>query len=119
MNARLARLHEERTQDLALSQQILTELPMPIIGLDPDGAIAFINRMARTIFEENGYSLLELSSVETLPAELVAFYESYCRRPLPGVMTDYAIGGRQFRVQCQAFLGRQGLRGYLLAFHEE
>jgi PAS domain-containing protein len=115
LNERLAQLYDERTQDLAYSQRILAELPVPVIGIDPEGVIVFTNRATQQLFEEEGCSLLELSAAEGLPDELVgAIHNSSASN----TMVDFSINTRRFQVQCQSVEGQHGLRGNLLIFHE-
>ena len=118
MNKRLAQRHEERVQDLTLTQQILVELPVPIIGTDPDGIIAFVNHAAQGLFGWEEYSMFELPIAEALSPELVKFFEDCRKQGSLNARIDFTIEGDPFRIQCQPLESQHGLRGYLLTFHE-
>ena len=54
---------------LSASQEILAHLPMPVLGIDPDGYLVMVNRAAESMLGIAGAFLGELAS-EVLPVEL-------------------------------------------------
>lgn len=56
---------------LRASQEILARLPLPVLGIDPDGYLVMVNRAAETLLGVSGASLGELAS-DALPKGLTA-----------------------------------------------
>ena len=124
-NKLLAEQYEERAQDLTYSQQILGELPLPIIGTDPEGQIVFANQVAQQLFGEGPFGLFEIPISEVMPPEVVKFVEDHYNvgsenapPDLDGVI-DFLAEEDCFRIQCQPLEGQLGVRGYLLTFHKQ
>ncbi|MBT9569236.1 MAG: response regulator [Thiobacillus sp.] len=83
VNASLTRLNQELEQRVAdktreamrnlhilqASQEILAHLPMPILGIDPDGYLVMVNRSAESLLGVSTARLGELAG-DILPAEL-------------------------------------------------
>lgn len=122
MNKRLARQYEERTHDLGYFQQILTEIPLPLIALDADGVVVFANRIALQLFGEEGDSVHEPAIVVPLPPELIQFVGEHRKvgakhaSLIPDAVTDFTINGHCFQVQCQPLEENEQIRGFLLTF---
>jgi len=58
LNEDLERLVHERTRELVMSQKILENLPVAVIGVDEEKTVAYINRAARTLWPADGNSVL-------------------------------------------------------------
>ena len=55
---------------LRASQEILAHLPMPVLGIDPDGYLVMVNQAAERLLDISPASLGELA-VDVLPAALL------------------------------------------------
>ena len=55
---------------LRASQEILAHLPMPVLGIDPDGYLVMVNRAAESMLDVSAASLGELAA-DVLPAGLL------------------------------------------------
>ncbi len=60
---------------LRASQEVLAHLPMPVLGIDPDGYLVLMNRAAELLLDISASNLGELAS-EVLPA---ALHDAYTR----------------------------------------
>lgn len=95
---------------LATIQEIVNCLPVPLLGIDPEGLLVFANADATRRFAR--HPLLGTSVAEALPAmaELVA---------QDGDEQRMAIDGCAYRVSCHAIDSIALQRGYLLIFIPE
>ena len=55
---------------LRASQEILAHLPMPVVGIDPDGFLVMVNRAAESLLDISPAFLGELAT-EVIPAEIL------------------------------------------------
>ncbi|MCK6394451.1 response regulator [Zoogloea sp.] len=95
---------------LSLTQEALAVMPLPVLGVDPGGMIAFANRAAEKLFPDQA-PLLGLGAEDVLPE---AFF------PLLQASTgqaDLLCGSRQFRVEAHPLGGPTASRGCLLTFN--
>ena len=95
---------------LATVQEIVNCLPVPLLGVDPDGLLVFANANATRCFARR--PLLGAFVAEALPAvaELVAQEHGETRM---------SIDGCAYRVSCHAIDSIMPQRGYLLIFIPE
>jgi PAS domain-containing protein len=117
-NADLARLNQrlehlltqqrDHTDLLATSAEstrcILDELPVAVLGVDPDGQVAYANRLAEAAFA-SADGLLGMPLADVLPG---------CA-PCSVQLSDLCLNGRRFQVRCSEFDMGTGPRGWLLA----
>lgn len=116
-NADLARLNQrlehlltqqrDHTELLAASAEstrgILDELPAAVLGVDPDGLVAYANERAEATFSA-GEGLLGRALCAVLPGY----------QPHSEGVTDLQLNGRRFQVRCSDFVLGAGTRGRLL-----
>ena len=116
-NADLARLNQrlehsltqqrDHTELLAASAEstrgILDELPAAVLGVDPDGLVAYANERAEATFSA-GEGLLGRALCAVLPGY----------QPHSEAVTDLQLNGRRFQVRCSEFVLGAGTRGRLL-----
>jgi len=116
-NADLARLNErlehlltqqrEHTDLLAASAEstrgILDALPAAVLGVDPDGQVAYANERAEAMFS-GAEGLLGRALGAVLPGCLLR----------GDAVTDLQLNGRRFQVRCSEFVLGAGPRGQLL-----
>jgi len=120
-NQELEQRVEEKTralqfnlQALRISQDILEELPMAVLGISHDQAIV-VNRRARELFAD--VALIPGTPIEeVLPAPLVALY----RRTLAGERgsATLQIGAATFRCECQPNRSEGPHDGYILTLRD-
>jgi len=116
-NADLARLNErlehlltqqrEHTELLTASAEstrgILDALPAAVLGVDPDGLVAYANERAEAMFSA-AEGLLGRALCAVLPGW----------QPQGDAVTDLQLNGRRFQVRCCEFVLGAGPRGRLL-----
>lgn len=94
---------------LTLAQEALAVMPLPLLGIAPDGMIAFANQAAESLFAGQA-PLMGLNADEVLPPPLAALASSGrgdC---------DSLVGGVQFRIEAHPLGGNGRHRGTLLCF---
>ncbi|MRW86707.1 EAL domain-containing protein [Pseudoduganella sp. FT26W] len=97
---------------LGVARDLLQQLPLPVIGLDDDGMIAFINGAAGRLFQRSG-ALLGNEACLVLP-EL--FPDPAC---LPPARHHAAIGGRRYSVTAYPMGLHSASRGSLITLSLE
>lgn len=120
-NQELERRVEEKTralqfnlQALRISQDILEELPIAVLGIDAGQAIV-INRRAREVLQ--GMPLIPGSTVdEIFPPPLQQFYHSATNGG--GGETTLDINGHTYRCECQPNRSEGPHQGYILTLRE-
>lgn len=70
LNAELEMMVHQRTCSLQLSQEILEKLPIPIMGINPDGLIMMTNHQGREMFKKNVASTLETPADRIFPGDM-------------------------------------------------
>ena len=58
LNEDLERLVQERTRELVMSQKILENLPVSVVGVDEEKTVVYVNRTARALWPADGNSVL-------------------------------------------------------------
>lgn len=122
-NRELERINERLTNVLAdqerrlgmdeaalnLTQEALAVMPLPVLGVDPGGMIAFANRAAEKLFAEQA-PLLGLGAEEVLPETLLPLVRASTGQ------ADLHCGSRLFRVEAHPLGSPLANRGCLLTF---
>jgi FixJ family two-component response regulator len=96
---------------LAATQEIINCVPLPILGVDPDGLLVFVNAEAARCFAR--HALLGVGLGEALPpavAKLVAVGQGEVK---------LAVDEGTFRLSCHAVDSIMQQRGFLLIFMPE
>lgn len=116
-NEQLRMLLAERERQLMIdgvslnvAQEILQQLPLPIIGLDGDGMIVFANIEADRVIGK-GLPLLGSFAEESLPASLQPILTS-----VEGSTLVWSADGRDWRVTCRAMGEHSRSNGKLMLF---
>ena len=94
---------------LSLTQEALAVMPVPLLGIDPGGMIAFANRAAEGLFADR-IPLIGLNADEVLPAEFNPLLETGHGH------AEISWGTRCFRVDAHPLGEQHGARGTLLSF---
>ncbi|MEO8629946.1 MAG: response regulator [Betaproteobacteria bacterium] len=116
-NTRLAAILDVRERDLSVglaalkfSHALIAILPCPIIGLDDENLIVFVNDAVERML---GRSILGESILRELPGDWTAILESN-----KDAETRLQIGGLTYRLVCTQLDGEDYLRGRVLSFFE-
>lgn len=98
---------EERA--LSLAQEALAVMPMPVLGIGPDGMIALSNLAAEQLMADRS-PLLGQYAEDILPGEILSLIArgEGC--------ADFFLGGRRFHVDVRPLAGSGQLRSCLLTF---
>lgn len=115
VNSKLQRLLEsQRAQisreetSLVIARSVLENIPVPVIGFDQDGMVAFMNSDADVLFDQAG-AMLGMS-VQDLPFEdLVELW-----RQQDGQYRDVNLGGAAFRGACRVMGDDMASKGALM-----
>lgn len=103
-------LHQQQHQirrdevSLGIAREVLQFLPLPVLGLDEDGMIAFINTAAAQLFER-GAALLGNEAALALPQLFQAHADT---------QRQVTIGGKSYAVALHAMGARSRSRGSLV-----
>lgn len=120
LNAQLAALvHEQRNSlfrdetVLQTLQDVLRQIPVPIVGCDEEGMIVFCNEAAEQLFGEPAQPM------PLLAADLSGVWPDVPADPPPWRLAGVAMGGRRMAVECRAVGNSNRARGNLYLFFEE
>lgn len=94
---------------LSLTQEALAVMPLPVLGVDPGGMIAFANRAAENLFSDQA-PLLGLGAEDVLPEAFFPLIHA------GGGHAELRCGTRLFRVEAHPLGGQPATRGCLLTF---
>jgi EAL domain-containing protein (putative c-di-GMP-specific phosphodiesterase class I)/CheY-like chemotaxis protein len=94
---------------LSLTQEALAVMPMPLLGVDPGGMIAFANPAAEGLFSDC-IPLIGLDAGEVLPEEFIPLLDA------GHGCAEISCGTRCFRVEAHPLGGQNSARGTLLSF---
>ncbi|SDH55003.1 MULTISPECIES: EAL domain-containing protein [unclassified Duganella] len=94
---------------LNIAREILQQLPLPVIGMDDGGMIAFVNGAAGRMFQRSG-ALLGNEASAVLPQ----LFPDGGALPPDGHHTD--IGGTRYAVKAYPMGGSSASRGSLITF---
>ena len=115
LNARLEQAvtrQREQAQTMAISagsmREVLDELPAAVLGIDPDGMVAFVNREAERVLPDAGRLIGRLAR-EALPPSVCALIGGPA-----GTRGEVTIAGSEFRVMARALDGSKGANGHLV-----
>jgi len=106
LNRDLEQKVEERTRDLVLrnqvlllSQTILENLPVAVMGISEDGMIVQINKMVPTIFGNPQGGWLGLNIADVLPGAIVDLVGKSTEEGKAQRLQDYPIDGRLLHIE--------------------
>ena len=112
--SRLEVLVQERTRTLQLSQEILHALPVPVIGVDPDGMLVVSNDAVAGTFPSLQSLALGMEIVDRLPASLLE-QVAHCMEGGPSrTTTILPLDGREVAVTSVRLENDGGVRGCVL-----
>lgn len=122
-NERLEQVVRQRTRTLEIqnkaldfSRAILEELPIPVLGIDPRGTIAMMNRRGGQLAGQGGKIELGQSVRELLPGNCWRRIERAISDDTAAVLEDVRVGSETYQVELIPLTGRYEGRGAVLAF---
>lgn len=120
LNAQLAALvHEQRNSlfrdetVLQTLQDVLREIPVPIIGCDDEGMVVFCNEAAEQLFGTPAQPM------PLLAADLLSVWPDAPAELQPGRRASVTVGERRMTVECRPVGRNSHARGNLYLFFEE
>jgi transcriptional regulator of aromatic amino acid metabolism len=122
-NRRMEQLLQEKQRQISrdeislnVARDLLEQLPLPVIGMDDTGMIAFINGAAQHVFRHGG-SLLGNQASSVLP-ELFADNAATATDAAAGRPSQQyaAIGGQRYAVTIYPMGAHSASRGSLITF---
>lgn len=122
-NEQLEQVVRQRTRTLEIqnkalefSRAILEELPMSVLGIDPHGTVAMMNRRAGKLAGHGGSIELGQPIRELLPETCCRRIEAAITNDAALALEDVRIGSEIYRVELIPLTGRYEGRGAVLAF---
>ncbi len=107
LDAQREQISQDETR-LVVAREVLESIPAPVIGIDNDGLIAFVNPDAERLISPAAL-LIGQSVEDVLDPRLVLVW-----RTESGAAQTMEVGGGMYRVVCRAVSGDQHARGKLL-----
>jgi diguanylate cyclase (GGDEF)-like protein/PAS domain S-box-containing protein len=105
--AQRLQINREETS-LVLAREILENMPVPVIGLDQDGMVAFMSADAETLFD--GAGMVLGANMNDLPfPELIRHWQD-----CDGRYHDVDLNGGSYRLVCRPLNGCVSSRGVLM-----
>ena len=121
MNFRLEEKVKERTQELMirnqtlqLSQEVLDDISIPVIGVSSDGVIAMINKSAQAFYGNNSIPLIGTDIEESLPSSIVAIIKEVFQSKITKAITDVSYNHHKVTIKCLPLSGRLAGKGVVL-----
>ena len=121
LTVRLEEKVEERTlelmlrnQTLLLSQEIVDDISIPVLGVGSDGTIALVNKSAQVIYGKNGIPLIGTDIQESLPDTIVAVIKEVFQSKTAQTVTNISYNHCRFSVKCLPLTGQFADKGVVL-----
>lgn len=125
LNEDLENLVKERTEEiqfrnlaLEFSQAVLSDLPVPLVGVGADGMIAMANYAVRTLFKEPNQFELGRMIEDYFKPETLKSIREVISGGSPLAAESGVLGGVPFTMQCVPLSGRYKGQGVVLIFQE-
>ena len=118
LNEKLEDMVEERTMSLQLSQDILEELPIPVVGVSLEGMVVLTNEAARNFEAPLGRILPGVDVADVIPPESTEAIMSSLNNGSRGEVQLFNWNGRQMRLHIKPLKRGDVIRGCLLMLAE-
>ncbi len=126
MNENLENLVRERTesleiqnQALELSQEILEDLPFPILGISSEGMIVLGNRQAQTFFSEEAKLGIGRQSKECFSSDVQELIDQVLSSQRSGTISNLYLSGISFELHCVPLSGKFQGRGVVVVLEKK
>ncbi|ACL03305.1 response regulator [Desulfatibacillum aliphaticivorans] len=121
INERLEQLVWERTQELEFRNQalevshaILADIPLPIIGMDPDGCVVLINRKAEDLREDGIELHVDNPMRGVLPSQAAMLLNQAILENSAQSMQGVKIGAKTYDMKIVPLSGQFSNRGFII-----
>ena len=114
MNELLEMAVNQRTRSLQLSQEVLEKLPLPVLGLSPDGMIVLINAAVGQIVPPDNPMPLGMSLHEVFPEDVVEMVTFSLAERESNTISKCTLNGQDFRIYIRMLQDGGDLRGCTL-----
>jgi response regulator RpfG family c-di-GMP phosphodiesterase len=125
LNEHLESVVEERTEELRFrnralefSQAVLSDMPVPLLGVGADGMLAMANCALNSLFKGSVYFELGRMIEEYFEPEMLHSIQQVIAGESPRATGSGILGGVSFSVNCVPLSGRYRGQGVVLAFQE-
>ena len=126
INEKLEHLVWERTQELEFRNQalevshaILADIPLPIIGMDPEGNVVLINRKAEALREEGINLHVDHPMRDILPSHAIRVLDQALMENKAQFLEKCPIGSRVYKMKIVPLSGQYSNRGFILTLLED
>lgn len=114
MNELLEMAVQQRTRSLQLSQEVLEKLPLPVLGISPDGMIVLINAAVGQIVPPDNPMPLGMSLDEIFPEDVVEMVTFSIAERESNTINKCTLNGQDFRIYIRMLQDGGDLRGCTL-----
>ena len=118
-NEELEKQVQERTATLALSQEILENLPIPIMGISTEGIVVFINKKVKEIFQQQTELLVGSNMEESLPPAIYNLVQKTLKTKGTEKSKQFEYNGTSYNLKCSTLSDSKGLKGAILVIESE
>lgn len=118
LNEELERRVEERTRELVMSQKILENLPLPVVGVDEERCVVYINKAARELLPGNPVAALGTPVQKVFTRELCDLAGKAQADGRIHRLGDYIWNERKLRLTCKVVDPQDALRGVTVLIEE-
>lgn len=116
LNTRVTKALDERTRFLEMSQQLIEQLPLPVIGVDPEGMIVLTNGAVHRVYPS--LSVVPGANIAFIFPEHVAARIMEALELRKSCLISCVLDGTSTHIDCR-LLGEQTARGCLLTIENE
>ncbi|MBW2624361.1 MAG: response regulator, partial [Deltaproteobacteria bacterium] len=123
MNGNLEDMVQKRTKELEiqnqaleLSRAILTDLPLPIMGISPDGMIVLINNEAQSLSIEGEDIQIGKNLIDYFSADIKEIIKITLQNGLPQMLTGHQLAEKIYNIDFIPLSGRFTDKGIILVF---
>ncbi|RKY26230.1 MAG: response regulator [Planctomycetota bacterium] len=119
LNEDLERLVRERTGELAMTQKILENLPVSVIGVDEEKTVAYVNKAAREIWRDKGIPLMGVTVGRVFDESVEDIVEQARTEGRLCGLDEFVLGEKKLRIACKVVDPEDKGRGVILLVEEK
>ena len=105
---------QDRTRQLALSQDVLEKLPIPVVGISVEGLVVVANHSARTGLPFLKRIVLGMHMNNMLPAEVASLVQKCLTGERGRESTVISWGEREVSLRLQVLKSERAVRGCIM-----
>ena len=119
LNEDLERLVRERTGELAMTQKILENLPVSVIGVDEEKTVAYVNKAAREMWRDKGIPLMGVTVGRVFDESVEDIVEQARTEGRLCGLDEFVLGEKKLRIACKVVDPEDKGRGVILLVEEK